>query len=287
MSSIWTRRSLKVFFLVSFGLPWIGWTINAFGHTEPPLRTILFYLGDFMAVGGLVATWVAGGGVALRGLLRRLVRGGGAVWWLYALLLPLAWSLGARVVYGLAHGTMTALDVSGLAAFVSTPALLAWTTGPIGEEAGWRGYLLPRLLTRHSPLVATLVLGLLWDVWHVPLYVHSVFSSGTGAFHFTVGVLCYTAMMTVLFFRTRGSVLLAMIFHWSVNVAPGVADRMLPVAPHAGAGGVLSGYQTGASVVAALAVMALAGWRTLGARADFEPARDLADEFIAADRLAT
>ena len=63
-----------------------------------------------------------------------------------------------------------------------------------------------------APLVATVILGLLWDAWHYPLYVKSILSTGSGIFHFTVGVLCYTAMMTVLFCRTRGSVLLAMVF---------------------------------------------------------------------------
>ena len=194
-----------------------------------------------------------------------------------------AWSLVARVAYGFAHGTMTALDLTGLTTFVSVPALLAFTTGPIGEEAGWRGYLLPRLLTRHSPLVASLILGLIWTAWHVPLYAESIFASGDTASYFTVNVLCYTAMMTVLFLRSRGSLVLAMIFHWSTNVAPRVADRMLPVA---GGAPVAHAYQTGATVVAALAVLAVAGWRTLGARPDFEPARDLADESIDADRVS-
>ena len=61
MSSIWTRRSLKVFFVVAFGLPWLGWTINLFVTVDPPVRTALFYMGDFMAGGGLLAALGGGG----------------------------------------------------------------------------------------------------------------------------------------------------------------------------------------------------------------------------------
>jgi membrane protease YdiL (CAAX protease family) len=276
-------RSLRVFFLLAFGIPWVAWGVIAIAQLEPsPLRTALFYAGDFATAGGLVATWVAGGGPALRGLLQRCVRGARARWWLLALLLPLSWQLVARLGYGLFHGTLTTFDPTGVALFLTPAAFRSLTTGPLGEEAGWRGYLLPRLLARYSPLGASLILGLLWDVWHYPLYARSVFASLPSLFSFSVSVVCFAVMMTVLFLRTRGSLLLAVLFHWSVNVAPDVADRMLPVGIEEG-GDALRFYELGATVLTALVVALAAGWRTLGARPDFDPVRDLDAEAIAED----
>ena len=79
MESIWQRRSVRVFLAIGFGLPWLGWTIIAVtGMTSSPLRTVLFYMGDFMTVAGLVATVVAGGTAALRAMLRRCFPGAGS-----------------------------------------------------------------------------------------------------------------------------------------------------------------------------------------------------------------
>jgi uncharacterized protein len=70
------------------------------------------------------------------------------------------------------------------------------------EEPGWRGFLLPRLEARHSPLRATLILGLIWGIWHVPLY---------GPLGFAVPLLL-AFFYTWLYNRT-GSVLLAIVLH--------------------------------------------------------------------------
>ncbi len=278
MTSLWQRRSIATFFAVGFGLPWLGWTINQVTTLEPPMRTMLFYFGDFMTVAGLVATFSAGGPAALRALLSRCLRGGRPLWWAFALLLPLAWTLAGRVGYGLGHGGVGGFDPGGFAGFVAPAAWLAMTTGPLGEEAGWRGYFLPRLLGRVEPLTASLILGLIWAVWHVPLYVRSTFSTLAGGLTFTLSVICFTILATVLFHRTRGSLLLAVLFHWAVNVSPDVADRLLPgvSAPE----GVQRWYDLAALIVITVIVAGVTGWRRLGAGDDFVVQRDLAAEAV-------
>ena len=88
-----SRRSLRWFFLVSFGIPWLGWTLVAVtGVGDSPLGTALFYTGDFMTVGGFVAAYVAGGRPGLMGLLRRYFQVAAPVpWALAAILLPFVW----------------------------------------------------------------------------------------------------------------------------------------------------------------------------------------------------
>lgn len=81
MESIWRRRSVRIFLAIGFGVPWLGWGIIAITGMGPsPLRTMLFYTGDFMTVAGLVATAVAGGGRALKAMFRRCLIVGGPVW---------------------------------------------------------------------------------------------------------------------------------------------------------------------------------------------------------------
>ena len=74
MRSLWTRRSMIVFFLVGFGVPWVGWTTRALTGVEGPSKIALFYTGDFMTIAGFMATFVAAGAIGFRSLLRRYVQ---------------------------------------------------------------------------------------------------------------------------------------------------------------------------------------------------------------------
>jgi membrane protease YdiL (CAAX protease family) len=280
MPNVWNRKSISVFFALGFGLPWIGWTTNLLFDTQGPLRTLLFYTGDFMSIGGIVATWAAGGGAAVRGLFQRCFARTGIGWWVAAFLLPLAWPIAARLGYGLTHGGLGSVNPGALSLFFTIPAWRAWTTGPLGEEFGWRGYFLPRLLTAYRPLVATLILGILWAVWHYPLYARSTFSTLPRASAFTFSVLCFSIIMTVFWFRTRGNILIAILFHWSVNVSPNVAADLLPL-PGVERGNVaMELWNLGSLLAATLIVAATFGWKSLGAREDFVVERDLSAEAV-------
>lgn len=90
--------------------------------------------------------------------------------------------------------------------------------GPIGEELGWRGYALPRLLERASPLVATLVLGVIWAIWHLPaFYLPGMPQSQLNLALFFVFAICVSAVMTWCHLGTGGSILLAILIHLVAN----------------------------------------------------------------------
>jgi len=93
----------------------------------------------------------------------------------------------------------------------------------VGEELGWRGYGLPRLLERFSPLAAGLILGVIWWLWHLPTF----FIAGTPQFRqsvvaFLIMTTAYSILMTWTFLRTRGSVLIATLFHGAINISQGL-----------------------------------------------------------------
>ena len=88
----------------------------------------------------------------------------------------------------------------------------------IGEELGWRGYALPRLQARYSGLAASLILGVLWAAWHLPnQFIPGLEFYGYGFPAFALYVVPMTVLFTWLATQTRGSLLLAWLFHGAIN----------------------------------------------------------------------
>jgi membrane protease YdiL (CAAX protease family) len=96
-----------------------------------------------------------------------------------------------------------------LAAFIFPSLLLI----ALGEEPGFRGFALPRLLVGRSALAASLILGVLHAIWHIPLFIF-----GSDPPLIAVIVVAGAVLNTWLFNKTNGSVLLAMLLHASINL---------------------------------------------------------------------
>ena len=101
--------------------------------------------------------------------------------------------------------------------------------GPLGEEPGWRGFALPRLQQRRTALTSSVLVGLIWGLWHIPLYLlpgtgqHELLRTGTspafaigGFVGWTIGL---SVLFTWLFNQTRGSLIVVILFHAAVNLA--------------------------------------------------------------------
>ena len=110
----------------------------------------------------------------MRAYFRRLIRWRvGVGWYVVALLAPVAaWAIVAyvNVLFGAAPPSPDQLAGWSLI-ITSTLIFLINPFGGAFEEPGWRGYALPLLLRRHSALVASAVLGVMWTLWHLPLFV--------------------------------------------------------------------------------------------------------------------
>src|SRR5262249_15152140 len=86
--------------------------------------------------------------------------------------------------------------------------------GPLGEEFGWRGFALPQLLERHSPLRATFTLGLIHTAWHLPLFfIPGMPQTPVSLSLFTLGVISIAIFDTALYLRTGANLLLAILVH--------------------------------------------------------------------------
>lgn len=92
--------------------------------------------------------------------------------------------------------------------------------GPLGEELGWRGFLLPRLLERNSPLGASFLVALVWALWHAPIDLYAGFVvQGPGALLARfLWTLPGTILFTWIYLRCRGAILAALFLHASMGM---------------------------------------------------------------------
>jgi len=135
--------------------------------------------------------------------------------------------------------------------------LIAWSLFEVftnGEEMGWRGYVLPRLQAKYNALVSSLILGVIWSVWHLPKFFGTGSSEGRSFFWFTVYTVSVAVLYTWLYNNTRGSLLLVTLFHASGNTF----GMFLP-AKFAVVGGILSNLETVFFVIAAIVITIFAG----------------------------
>jgi membrane protease YdiL (CAAX protease family) len=213
--SVVRRYPLIVFFVLAYVFSWWPWPLYAFGLSPTPI--IAF--GPFLAAILVLALTTGKGGVVT--LLRRMVRWRvRPVWYAVALLLPVAISGGAALlnVVVLGASAPSPAELGAWSGLVPTFFLLLLVPGIGGawEEPGWRGYALPKLQGGHSALLASLILGVVWAFWHLPLMV-------IGQIHLSdpVYIVAWTVVLTWVFNNTNGSVLIAMLMHNIHNVISG------------------------------------------------------------------
>jgi len=242
------KYALVLFFLLAYLFTWSNWlpqALNSRGLTSVQVPGILSLLAGYgPALAAILAASLAYGPQGLRELFGRLVKWrAGIRWYLIALFLPalvtiLAILINTRWLGGAAP------DFSGVS-FPFGPAetplwqkililFLVFTLGfdGLGEELGWRGFALPRLLERYTPLAASLILGALWAVWHFPYALtKGTFLSDVPLHGFILNLLGVSIIYTWIFVNTNGSLLPALLFH----VAGNTTSNLLPILPPAAA----------------------------------------------------
>ena len=210
MSAVIRRHPLVAFFLLAFAITW----------APTPF-------GVFMAAGPLIAaiviTAVVDGRRGLRELGSRIIRWRvNWRWYAAAILIPLAVILGTgglNVALGAPDSPLRDLELSALVLTFALRLVIP-VFAPLGEEPGWRGFALPRLLADRPPFEATLILGLIVAVWHVPLIF---IASEDLAPILLLATVAVTFFYTWLFIHTGGSVFITIVAH----AAEGVIGREL------------------------------------------------------------
>lgn len=227
------KVSLLPFFLLTFV---ITWGLGAFAIFLPAqLQALVGELTDtspiyFLAIAAptisaTILTFAWDGWSGLRSLYARLIRWRFGLKW-YALVL-----VGIPVLGWIAALLTESNPLKETGNLTQLLWLLFYVliTGPLCEELGWRGYALPRLLERFSPFTASLVLGTIWGVWHLPsFFVSGMVQKGMSLVIFVLYTPCLSILMTWVFQHTRGSVLSAVMIHCMVNFCATILGVTLP-----------------------------------------------------------
>ena len=209
------RHELIAFYIIACA---VTWSLASLAAVSFALVLLALFGPAFAAV---VVSFIRGGVPAVRDLVRRaFVWRVHVKWYAAAIAIPFLHVLAALVLERVL-GRPAPLDIGD---FSTTSLILGVLV--VGEELGWRGYLLPRLLERYSALTASLMVGVLWGLWHLSVFLTPAFPHSERSFPlFMISTTVYSVWFTWLFLRTRGSVLLATLFHASLNLfSPGGLD---------------------------------------------------------------
>lgn len=223
--------SLFLFFALAFAVMWTFFFAVAFIPISAgsSLGGGLILLGaSAPALAALAVTFRAEGRAGVIALLRRITQSRvAAKYYVFAIGFMIAIKLSAALIY---HASTSAWPRFDTSQWYLIPAAIAFSTPfQAGEEIGWRGYALPRLAERFGLASASVLLGLIWGVWHLPQF----FIRGGDSYQqsFPVFVLQVTAMSVAfawLYTRTNGSLLLTMLLHAAINNSKDIVPSGVP-----------------------------------------------------------
>lgn len=175
-------------------------------------------------ISAFILTYMKAGKAGVQTLLKRYVHIRlGWKWYLGAttlLIVPAAITFVLNIIH---VGNGTGISSEATVPYVSVMMIYTFLSGPFSEEAGWRGYLLPRLQAKFNTLLSSLIVGIVWVLWHVPL----AFVEGTNQSLFgVVGWIIYAVLivslsliLSWLYNNTKGSLLLVIIGHFCFNLS--------------------------------------------------------------------
>jgi uncharacterized protein len=226
------HNGIYIFLALTFGLTWTiaatailapDWFNSKFGQLNN--RSPMFYLAVWSPdIAAVLVTLAIGGWSAIRVLFGRLLRWRvGIGIWVFAFGFHPAMMLVVELV-GLTFGDPLPMRSNWQAFGLGLISLPLIALGPLGEELGWRGFLLPRMLERMKPLTAALVLGSIWMLWHVPAFLLSGAPQSSMSFPiFVIGGIAFNVFTTWIFLNARQSVLVAGIIPHTIANAWGDA----------------------------------------------------------------
>jgi membrane protease YdiL (CAAX protease family) len=229
------RLNVVHFFLLTFVISWSSWI--ALPRLTGISQQLILMMGTFgPSAAALIVVLINEGKEGLKSLLKKaFIWRVNFCWYLMSLFGAAIIIVIALVLHKANGGIVIQINDPRQWYLVFPGFLQVLFFSVIGEEFGWRGFALPQLIKKMTPLSSSIVLGFVWGIWHLPLWWLS------GNFHTQIPLALFifhdvalSILMTWMYQKTKGSVLIALIFHTSVNLTIGVA----PILPE-GTGGSL------------------------------------------------
>ncbi len=215
------KHPLVWFYVLAFGIAWLGWLpMVAASHgvalfDSPAFQFLLILPAIGPALAAIIVTWSGNGKAGISHLLKPLFQWQvGALWLGIAIAAPaLLFVVGKVATQALGLATTPGPQGDNIMALAISAFVMSLLSNP-WEEVGWRGFALPRLQKRHNALIATLVVGVLWGLWHLPLF----FWAGNPMSNYPfpawfIGTVAQSFIYTWLYNSAKGSLLVVTLFH--------------------------------------------------------------------------
>src|SRR5215218_1069934 len=269
LKGLLTRHPLVSFFAMAYALTWLAW--SPWYLSEAGIG-LLPYDGDRISdylntvaliMGPTLSAFIMTGATEVRDGVRRLLRRivlwrVGLGWYLFVLLgIPAIILLSTVGLPGALASFEASAVPSTLFLYAVAGPVFLFIGGPVFEEIGWRGFALPRLQRLYGPLVGSIVLGALWGLWHLPLFLIPSWDTPHGSLPevalFVTWAVSTTIVLTWVFNNTKGSVLVAILAHGSINSAAVSVYALFPApAVTGGITNVVIGFGVAALLVVAM-----------------------------------
>ena len=224
-------KQLIIYFGLSYLISWTIW-LPVYGPALglPNLPTLPFHhalggLGPLIA--SFLTTWIYQGKNGLKALIQQCLSIRPILYLTIALFSPFLLAIIATVINFFIN--KSPINLSGLLTCKEFPQfnLITFFIYNIiffgfGEEVGWRGFALPRLQNRFNALTASLILTVLWAIWHWPLFLYRPGYTSmdvAGIMGWIFSLLTGSILLTWLYNSSRGSILICAVFHSTIDIA--------------------------------------------------------------------
>jgi hypothetical protein len=214
-------RKTWAFFVLTYLISWLLWLPSVLRtNGYPNLPEIVGLAGMFAVLGPTIAAFILVGRESGRAGMGRLIRRAFATgfsmrWWLPTLLLMPVIGLLTAAVLSLLGTELPEWTTPSLITALVTAITILFIGGGL-EEFGWRGYALDRMQNGKNAVVASLVLGFFWGLWHLPLFFMEGTTQAEAAipiWEFILQIMVLSVLFTWLYNNTGGSLLVAILFH--------------------------------------------------------------------------
>lgn len=240
-----SRHQLLSFFFLAYAINCL-FTYTSMYLFTIPYPIVWFFQAFSPTISAIIISGIAGGKAGIKKLLAGFTRWKvGFRWYLAAFslaLVPLAISL----VYMILGNPIPGLEPGMTFPILLSNFVFTLFSGPIAEEAGWRGFALPRMQKKLNALLSSIILGVIWACWHLPFYAASGGGAGLPFYIYLGMVIVLSIFITWIYNNTNGSLGLCVIAHFCFNFGSTFIAGYLGLLPkmlfYAGCGGLLGVY---------------------------------------------
>ena len=220
------KHPLVAFLVFAYGFSWGIWGLLS------ALTGHIHWIGSFgPSIAAVVVVAISEGKDGLRNLLRPIRQWRfGLGWYIFILIVcPLLFMLGLWA-YIFSGGSFSLSSDAVINQLVQVPIyyiIILIIGGPLGEEIGWRGFALPRLLENKSSLIASFYIFVMWFIWHLPLFwLPGTGQQGSPISAYFVMIAAWSILFTWVYIGTSGSLLSALLLHTSINTFSNFASEV-------------------------------------------------------------